>query len=67
MRNEPGRLALAGLAQAIAERYGRRPPSYGRMLTAAIEARIPAARSETGRWSIAIADIATIAKHFGIA
>jgi hypothetical protein len=61
--NTEERLPLPALGLALADRFGR-GARYRTMLTAAIECRIPAERSATGRWSVAEADIDLIGRYF---
>jgi hypothetical protein len=61
--NTEERLPLAAVGLALADKFGR-GARYGTMLIAAIETRIPAERSPTGRWSVRAADLDQIGRYF---
>jgi hypothetical protein len=63
--NTESRLPLPAVGIALAEKFGR-GKRYSTMLAAAIERRIPAERSATGRWSVRAADIDLIGRYFGL-
>jgi hypothetical protein len=62
---ETDRLRLPELCLALHARYGR-CPHYNKVRDALISGAFPAARSATGRWSVAERDLPAVARYFGL-
>ena len=60
------RIALPALPLELKRLTGKPSPGYQPLRYAMIEGQIPAERAENGRWSVARADLPTIAVPLGL-